>query len=285
MHPNFAFSATQILWTLTFAAQLVLLVVLLGRDRINRYPWFSASIVLFALRLLTEVLLGGRLPQMTLRSVFISFADLTALLSLAVVVEIARRAFAGAPRGVWVGWSLAAMVVAGGVLYFWGPWPARAELAADSPLALLRLMQFVAQKMDMLVDVLSIELGLLVLAAGRRYKAGWRSHTQAIAIGLSTVAVAWLSVQGAWQVIARTVHPLTRADYERVINLGNKLVNANKVVYIAVLVWWILWLWFDEPGATETGSETPVEESATDGQAALLTEWPSRDEGGETEQA
>jgi hypothetical protein len=277
MHPNLAFTATQILWTLTFAAQLVLLVVLLGRDRISRYPWFSASIVLFALRLLTEVLLAGRLPQMTLRTVFISLAALAALLSLVVVVEIARRAFAGASRGLWVGWSLAAVVVAGGVLAYWGPWPARAELAVDSPLALLRLVQFLAQKVDMLVDVLTIELGLLVLAAGRKFQAGWRSHTQAITIGLSTIAVAWLSVQGIWQVIARTVHPLTRTDYERVINLGNKLVNANKVVYIAVLVWWILWLWYDEPKPAETISEAPVEEAA-EGQAAVLTEWPSRDE-------
>jgi hypothetical protein len=278
MHFNFAFSATQILWTLTFAAQLVLLVVLLGRDRINRYPLFSASIVLFALRLLTEVLLAGRLPQMTLRTVFISFAVLASLLSLAVVVEIARRGFVGAKRRTWVGWSLAAAVVAGGVLALWGPWPARAELAVDSPLALLRLMQFVAQKIDMLVDVLTIELGLLVLVAGRKFQAGWRSHTQAITIGLSTTAAAWLSVQGIWQVIARTVHPLTRADYERVINLGGKLVNANKVVYIAVLVWWILWLWFDEPKAAETSEEALTGEPAADGQAAFLTEWPQQDD-------
>jgi hypothetical protein len=33
MHLNFDFSAVQILWTLTFAGLLVLLVVLLGRDR------------------------------------------------------------------------------------------------------------------------------------------------------------------------------------------------------------------------------------------------------------
>jgi len=129
-----------------------------------------------------------------------------------------------------------------------------------------------------LTDVLAIELGLLVLCIGRKYKAGWRSHTQAIAIGLSTVAVAWLSVQGIWQVIAHTVHPLTRADYERVINLGSKLVSANKVVYIAVLVWWIVWLWFDEPKAAEAVSESPAEEAAIEGQAAVLTEWPSRDE-------
>ena len=62
MHPNFVFTARQILWTLTFAAQLVLLVVLLGRDRARRYPWFTFSIVLFALRLLAEVLLAEVKP-------------------------------------------------------------------------------------------------------------------------------------------------------------------------------------------------------------------------------
>jgi hypothetical protein len=33
-------------------------------------------------------------------------------------------------------------------------------------------------------------------------------------------------------------------------------LNANKAVYVAVLVWWIVWLWLDEPGAaTETAAE------------------------------
>ena len=48
MHFNFDFSTGQILWTLTFAALLVLLVVLLGRDRARRFPWFTASMVMMA---------------------------------------------------------------------------------------------------------------------------------------------------------------------------------------------------------------------------------------------
>ena len=46
MHFNFDFSTAQVLWTLTFAALLVLLVVLLGRDRAQRFPWFTASIAM-----------------------------------------------------------------------------------------------------------------------------------------------------------------------------------------------------------------------------------------------
>jgi hypothetical protein len=51
------FNTVQILWTLTFAALLVLLVVLLGRDRARRFPWFTASMVLTALRLLASRML------------------------------------------------------------------------------------------------------------------------------------------------------------------------------------------------------------------------------------
>src|ERR1700691_2043431 len=106
MHPHSFFSAAQVLWTLTFAALLVLLVVLLGRDRVRRFPWFTGSIALVALRLLGSRLLAGRLPPLTLNKIFITLEDLTAIVSLLVLVELARRAFAGVPRRLWIGWTL-----------------------------------------------------------------------------------------------------------------------------------------------------------------------------------
>jgi hypothetical protein len=248
MHFNFPFSVSQVLWTLTFAAHLVLLVVLLGRDRIARYPWFTASIALFAVRLLAEVLLAGRMAPPILARIFITMADLAAVVGLLVVLEMALRAFGGVRRRTWMIGALALIVVAGGVLAVWGPWPARKELVLDSQMAVLRLMQLLAQKGDLLVDLLTVQLGLLVILLGRHFKAGWHSHTQRIVIGLSTVAASWLTIAAVWQVIATTVHPHTQAEYERIIGLGAKMVNANKVVYIAALVWWIACLWMDEPG-------------------------------------
>ena len=265
MHFNFPFSASQVLWTLTFASQLVLLVVLLGRDRMGRYPWFSASIALFALRLLVEVLLSGRVAIPDLRIIFITMADLAAIVGLSVVVEVARRAFGGARRMTWIVGSLAVLAVAGAVLSVWGPWPARKEFVLDSPLAVLRLAQVLAQKGDLLYDLLTVQLGLLVVLFGRRFKAGWHSHTQRIVIGLSTVAASWLIVEGVWQIIAMTVHPKTQTDYERIIGLGSKLVNANKVVYIVASVWWIACLWVDEPGtkvASTDAGPMPIPETA-----------------------
>ena len=57
-------------------------------------------------------------------------------------------------------------------------------------------------KADLLADLLIVELGLVVVLFGRRFKAGWRSHTQKIVIGLSTASMAQLAVRIIWQKIA-----------------------------------------------------------------------------------
>jgi uncharacterized PurR-regulated membrane protein YhhQ (DUF165 family) len=122
----------------------------------------------------------------------------------------------------------------------------------------LRLMQLAAQKGDTLVALLTVGLGLLVVIFGRRFKAGWRSHTQMIVIGLSTAAIALLATQGAVQSIAKMAHPHSRAEYEQILGLVSNLVNANQVVYLAAQLWWIVWLWRDEPG-TVAAELTPAD--------------------------
>jgi hypothetical protein len=260
MHPNFHFTPIQILWTLTFAAQLVLLVVLLGRERIKRFPWFTTSIALLALRLLASRLLFGRMPQMTLSTIFISMAVVSSLASLVVVVELARRAFAGAKTMTWVNGTLGVIAVSIAVLAVWGPWPGWKTLTTlDSQLAVLRLLQFLTQKTDLLAELLSVELALLVLFFGRLFKGGWRSHVQRILIGLSTASMAQLSAQAIWQSIARSAVPHTQAEYEHVLALHDKLFNSSEAIYVAVLVWWIVCLWIDEPKPVAAGSDLAVE--------------------------
>jgi asparagine N-glycosylation enzyme membrane subunit Stt3 len=260
MHFNFDFTTAQVLWTLTLAALLVLLVVLLGRDRARRFPFFTASIALVALRLLMNKLLYGKLPMMTMGEVFITLADLTALVALLVLAEMARRAFDGLQRSLWIANSVGLMAVAGTVLAVWGPWPAWKTLTADSHLAALRLMQLVAEKGDLLAILLTVGLGVLVVLFGRRYKAGWRSHTQRIVIGLSTAAIAQLVLLMALERIMRTAAPQTRAEYEHLLGLRDKLINADSAVYVVVLVWWIWCLWIDEPGAEDEAAAGSAEE-------------------------
>ena len=212
MHFNFDFSTGQILWTLTFAALLVLLVVLLGRDRVRRFPWFTASMALMALRMLAARLLYHRMSMVLSEEIFLALADLGAIIALLIVVEMARRAFAGAERKVWIAATLALLAVGGVVLALWGPWPSFKTLMVASEESALRLMQLFAQKVDLLADVLIIQLGLLVALFGRHYNAGWRSHMQQIVIGLSTASIAQLAIRGTLQHIAThaTIHSQDR---------------------------------------------------------------------------
>jgi hypothetical protein len=245
MHFHFPFTLVDVLWTLTFAAHLVLLVVLLGRDRARRYPIFTASIALVAFRLLTSKLLFGRLPQMTLLEMVIITAVVSVVVGLLVLLELARKAFGRVPRGMWIIGALIVMAIGAVVLKFWGVWPPWAQVKQGSTFQLLQLF---AQKGNLLLDVENVLVGLLIVLFGWRWDAGWRSHTQRIVIGLSTASMAQLAIQGTWEVIAKHAAPKSMDEYNHIIALRERLFNANSVIFIAVLVWWIVTLWIDEPG-------------------------------------
>lgn len=259
-HFNFDFSASQILWTLTFAALLVLLVVLLGRDRARQFPWFTASIATMGLLLLTSQLLLDRLPRMTGTEVFLGLSDLDVLIGLLVLVELARHAFRGAGRLAWIIGTLAMLALAAAVLAKWGPWPAWKTLTSTSELTAVRLIDLTVDKGFLLSEVLTIELGLLITLLGRSFGAGWHSHTQRIAIGLSTAALGQLTLRITLQAIGMHTQIQTRADYERVIALHGKLIHANNVLFLCVTIWWIACLWLDEPGAAtaKEGNQPPA---------------------------
>lgn len=266
MHPHFAFSTAEILWTLTFASQLVLLVVLLGRDRAQRFPWFTASIVAVALRLLAGRLLADRLSRLTLAGIMITLALVSVVIGIMVLVEIARKAFVGAKRPSWVAGALGLATVGAVVLWFWGTWPAWKTLTTG-PYIALRIMELAGRKGELLVGVLTIGVGLLVGLFGRRYGAGWRSHTQRIMIGLSTAALAQLSVQAILEIMSHHIAPKSRAEYDHILGLADRINNSSNAVYIAVLIWWVACLWMDEPG-TASGADLPLAQP-------ILTEPPS----------
>lgn len=252
MHFHFALTAVQILWTLTFAALLVLLTVLAGRERIRRFPWFTASIALLALRLLAERLIYGHLAPIPTSAVFFSLADLAVLLNLLVLIEIARRAFKPARRRTLVIASLAAIAVSAGIVAAWGPWPAWKTVAAPSELSHLRFMQMLSNKGDLFAALLAVELGILVVFLGRRFHAGWRSHPQGIAIGLSAAAISLLITRATLQAIGAHTIIHSHAEFERVLGLQARIANANSAIYFGVLIWWIAVLWIDEPAASAT---------------------------------
>ena len=280
MHFHFPFNAADILWTLTFAAHLVLLVVLLGRDRIKRFPWFTTSVVILALRILTIRMLVKRLPPLTMQFIVVTMADIGALVGLLVVVEIARRAFGRVGRRGWIAGAMSLIVLGAVVLKFWGPWPPASFFTAKGTMANLRLLQLLAQKTNLLMDVETISVALLIVLLGSRFGAGWRTHTQQIAIGLSAASISQMVVQGIWQgvVTSAQANPAiiqSMPDRTRIMGLGEKLSNANSTIYIAILIWWIVCLWRDEPGAPANKESGPEEK-----EQAAMEPGPAANAGG-----
>lgn len=268
MHYHFDLSATQILWTITFAGLLVLLVVLMGRDRVRRFPCFTASILMMTLLLLTEQLLFGRISRLSATRIYLTLSDIDVVVGLLLVVELARRSFRGAGRLAWTIGALVVVAVGVTATILWGPWPAWKALTANSELTKLRLMELVLQKGSLLIGALAIELGILVALLGRRFQAGWRSHAQQIAIGFSTASLAQLAFTRIMQAIGAHTQVHTQADVDRVTALRDKLIHANDAIYVCVLLWWIAWLWMDEPGAASEAAM--AEEAALDAESEEL---------------
>ena len=118
-------------------------------------------------------------------------------------------------------------------------------------------MQLIMQKGELLVALLAVGLGVLVALFGSKFKAGWRSHTFMIVLGLAVVSAVSLALQGGLQIAVLTHHIQTRADFEKI---GMILSSTQQIVYLAALIWWISWLWLDEPGAQEQADSNPDQE-------------------------
>jgi len=189
----------------------------------------------------------SRLPRMTGTAIFLGLSDLDVLIGLVVLVELARRAFKGAGKLGWTIGTLGMLAVAAPVLVMWGPWPAWKTLTATSELVTIRLMDLTVDKGMLLAGVLTIQLGLLITLLGRRFGAGWHSHTQRIMIGLSTAAIGQMALRGTLNAIGLHSQIKTQADYDRVMALRNNLIHANNVLFLCVMAWWIACLWIDDP--------------------------------------
>ena len=241
MNFDFGISAVLVLWWMTLAELTVLLLILFWRVRQRSFPLFMANLFLVGIR--TELSrLAHDKPSVTMNVVSIAMDNLAVLALLLVQVELARRVFSGAKRKTWILWSLASVAVAAAAIAIWGPWPDAETLSTDSAAAVLRLLELVAQKSALLVNVLTIELCLLVFYFGRRFNAGWHSYEQRLAIGLSMSALGQLVVQGLWQSMAQTASPTDLTAYLHILKIGRKLVDANMLVYVTVLMWWMFTL-------------------------------------------
>uniref|UniRef100_E6PY40 Uncharacterized protein n=1 Tax=mine drainage metagenome TaxID=410659 RepID=E6PY40_9ZZZZ len=263
MHFHFLhFTIEQVLWALVLAAHLVLLVVLLGRERSRRFSWFTAFTMLSTVRLLADHLLQGKLT--TFAFYWQSYALLLAgsLFLIGVLIEITRQTFgAGAKTGMpgkaikplsplaWQGWSFLLLVLAGVALFYWGQWPDLHAMKANPQAYPLLITVVIALKSELFTDILAILVGLMVLLFGPRFGNGFKSHPVQIVIGLSTTAMARLAVERITDSIKVSQKISSREQYQHILHLFTNLDNARLAVWLLAIVWWIYWLWRDEPGA------------------------------------
>jgi hypothetical protein len=263
MHWN----AEQILWALVLAAHLVLLIVLLGRDRISRFPWFTGAIALSTVHLIADHLLHGKLTSVAFYWQTYSAVLLEAIFGVLVLSEVARRVFSNRKAGRvlnskgWLGGTLVCGGLAIGAVWIWGPWPAWKALSAEPKQLPLLLVVLTALKSQLFVAIVTVEVALLMRIFGKRFGSGWKTQAQQIALGLSTYALGFLAVQATTDIIKHTVHLTSRDQYEHIVRLFSNLDNGRFALWLAVLIWWIFWLWRNEPGDTALApaeAESPV---------------------------
>jgi hypothetical protein len=75
------------------------------------------------------------------------------------------------------------------------------------------------------------------------------------------MAITVVTLQQVVLAVVRTAHPHTQEEYNRAVGFIGKLSNATTLMYIVVLLWWIVWLWLDEPGTTGTPANETADES------------------------
>jgi hypothetical protein len=257
----------QILWALVLAAHLVLLIVLLGRDRVARFPWFSAVTVLSTVHLIADHLLHGKLTSLAFYWQTYTAVLLESILGILVLIELARHVFSNRKARLvlnskgWLGWTLVTGGVALGAVWLWGPWPTWKALSAEPKQLPLLLVVLTAMKAQLFLSIVTVEVALLLRIFGKRFGSGWRSHDQQIALGLSTYALGFLAVQATTDIIKHNLHLTSREQYEHIVRLFTNLDNARFALWLLVLLWWIVWLWRNEPGdeaASTAMTEAPV---------------------------
>jgi hypothetical protein len=250
----------QILWALVLAAHLVLLIVLLGRDRASRFPWFSAATVISTVHLIADHLLHGKLTSLAFYWQTYTAILLESILGVLVLIELARHVFSNRKAGIvlnskgWLGWTLVTVGVALGAVWLWGPWPTWKALSAEPKQLPLLLVVLTAMKGQLFLSIVTVEIALLLRIFGKRFGSGWKSHDQQIALGLSTYAIGFLAVQATTDIIKHTVHLTSREQYERIVRIFSNLDNGRFALWLLVLLWWIFWLWRNEPGDATASS-------------------------------
>ena len=215
------------LWAAGFVGHVALFAVLMFRRRWREIPVFTAHIAFQAA--LTPVLFAiyrNGSPAWYAR-VYWSSALLDFAFQIGIVAEIARIVLR--PTGTWVQDAKKRFIVSG-----LGAVLLAAALAWFVSPPSANVLDRWEVRGNLFTSLVICELFVLMSITANRLGLGWRSHVMALGQGLT-----------AWSLIAVLIDALH--SYLGTEREFTTLEHIRMTVYVAVLVFWMVQLWIDEP--------------------------------------
>ena len=224
----------RIVWAATFANYLLLFFVLIVRRRARSFPAFTAYVTFLALYSAIEFVTLNHLALATYRDIFYSLQILDECIQILVFYELAVHVFC--PTGAWardVRRAFLSLVAASAGVAFLLSWIAQ-------PPAPLRVQTFILRA-DFFSSLLMCELfvGSVVLAA--TVGLPWKTHVARIAQGLGAYSLFGLAIDIGVTPMGITANTTVFAA----------LMRAQKLIWIACQVYWIVTLWQEAPAPRE----------------------------------
>ena len=231
MHPT---AFVRIVWTATFANNLLLLMVLFVRRRAGSFPAFTTYVAFEVLDDIAQFLALHHLSFAAYRDIFYSLGVLGEGLQILVFYELAVHVFC--PTGAWardVRRAFLSLVAASAGVAFLLSW-------IGQPPAPLRVQTFILRA-DFFSSLLMCELfvGSVVLTA--TVGLPWKTHVARIAQGLGAYSLFGLAIDIGVTPLGITAHNAVFAA----------LMRAQKLVWLACQVYWIVTLWREAPAPRE----------------------------------
>ena len=231
MHPT---AFVRIVWTATFANNLLLLMVLFVRRRAGSFPAFTTYVAFSVLANIAEFLAFYHLAFATYRDIYYCLQILDQGIQVLVFYELAVHVFC--PTGAWardVRRAFLSLVAASAGVAFLLSWIAQ-------PPAPLRVQTFILRA-DFFSSLLMCELfvGTVVLTA--TVGLPWKTHVARIAQGLGAYSLFGLAIDIGVTPMGITANTTVFAA----------LMRAQKLVWIACQVYWIVTLWQEAPAPRE----------------------------------
>ena len=216
----------QLIWAAGLLGHLLLLIVLIMRRRIARFPWFTLLIVFYLIRsvgLAASVRFSGH-PAHLFATMIVDLTDI--LLQCAVLAEliwIALRPLTGFRR-----FTLPLLLVASGALIV--------LRVAPSGHSSFRVVLVV---IHFLLSVLMVEWAIMLLFLLRPLRLTWRSNVAALSFGFGIYSAALLA-GGGYFTTGREMSDYVFFSFFRIS------------VYLLILLWWSISLWLAEPATRKS---------------------------------